>query len=221
MLPGESAVTYEGLPIASGSAHTLRRTSPAQGLEAWRTFLTRCTRPEALRGYFSLANIPGLEPPDGALGRVAEHFEPSPEVSDRWVVSAERVDEAVTFYESLGPPPVNDYGVAALRLAILADVTMLHPATGGPWPGQSPARFGEFVTPGGIHLGASRTALFASGKTSLGLSLSFPEATDDDIETLVPWLEDALPIKLSPKHWTRWTRTKKGDSYRSRKINGS
>ena len=95
MNEGQSAVTYEGLPISSGGAHKLGRTSTRKAVESWRDFLAACTRP---------------------------------------------------------------------------------------------------------------------------VSLSFPEAIDDDVAVLVPWLQSALSMKLSPKHWALWTRTKSGTSYRGRKL---
>ena len=218
MLPGGSAVTYDGLPLASGGAHSLGRISPVKALAGWRTFTVTCARVDHLRGYFSAPTNPGLEPGDGVLDKVAHHFAPDREAPDRFVVPANRVDDAVRLYESFGQQPTNDYGIAALWLTLVADLTMLQPETGTPWPGQDPQRFGSFVTPGGIRLGSSSAKLILRGKASLGLSLSFPEATDEDVETVVPWLQAALPMRLSSKHWARWTRTTGGNSYRSRRL---
>lgn len=218
MNEGQSAVTYEGLPISSGGAHKLGRTSTRKAVESWRDFLAACTRPGPPRAYFSVASIPGLEPAPETVDRIAGRFEPSAHVPGRFEVPPGRVDEAVELYESLSPQPVNEYGISPVWLTIAADITLLRPGTPDPWPDQDPVRFGHFVTPGGIRLGASDTKLILGGRASLGLSLSFPEATDDDFAALVPWLQSALPMKLSPKHWTRWTRTKSSTSYRSRKL---
>jgi hypothetical protein len=48
--------------------------------------------------------------------------------------------------------------------------------------------------------------------------MSIPQASDADLADVVPWLQAALPLRLSPKHWTRWTLTKNGGSYRGRRI---
>ena len=56
---------------------------------------------------------------------------------------------------------------------------------------------------------AEAGGLAASTQAS-GPQVSIPEASDEDLHPLVPWLQGALPLRLSPKHWTRWTRTTSG-----------
>lgn len=130
--------------------------------------------------------------------------------NDRW-------DEALSLFESLEPLPVNTWGMAPVWLWFTADFRLRSPH-GGVWPAQDPKLFDNFQTPGGISLGTSSTRLVLEAKRSLGLSISIPNATDDDLVELVPWLQGALPMRLSWKHWTRWTITKNGRSYRGRKI---
>jgi hypothetical protein len=95
---------------------------------------------------------------------------------------------------------------------------MRSPRTGELWPGQDPARFGDFRTPSGVLLGASSTRLILQARRSIGLDLSIPLASDADVAKVLPWLQAALPMRLSAKHWTRWTLTKSGRSYRGRRI---
>jgi hypothetical protein len=52
----------------------------------------------------------------------------------------------------------------------------------------------------------------------MGLSVSIPRASDADLAEIVPWLQSPLPMRLSPRHWTRWTLTKNKRSYRGKKI---
>jgi hypothetical protein len=52
----------------------------------------------------------------------------------------------------------------------------------------------------------------------MGLMLTIPDASDDDLAEVVPWLQAALPMRLAANHWTRWTLTKNGRSYRGKSI---
>jgi hypothetical protein len=100
----------------------------------------------------------------------------------------------------------------------MADFRIRIPSSQELWPGQDPGRFGRFVTPAGVKLGISSTRLSLQAKRSMGLSLSIPRASDTDLAEVVPWLQAALPMRLSSRHWTRWTLTKNKSSYRGRKI---
>lgn len=74
------------------------------------------------------------------------------------------------------------------------------------------------MTPAGVQLGSSSTRLILQAQRLLGLSLSIPDAGDEDLARIVPWLQAALPMRLSAKQWTRWTLTKSGTSYRGKRI---
>jgi hypothetical protein len=130
----------------------------------------------------------------------------------------DRVDAALSLFESVEPLPVNQWGMAPVWLWCTADFRMRSPSSPELWPGQDPGLFGEFQTPSGVLLGASSSRLILQAKRSIGLSLSIPEASDTDLGEIVPWLQAALPMRLSAKHWTRWMLTKNGRSYRGRKI---
>jgi hypothetical protein len=108
--------------------------------------------------------------------------------------------------------------MAPVWLWFTADFRIRSPASQELWPGQDPDRFGRFVTPAGVRLGASSTRLILQAKRSMGLSVSIPRASDTDLAEVLPWLQAALPMRLSSKHWTRWTLTKNKRSYRGRKI---
>ena len=212
----ESAVAYDGLPIASGGAHALGRVSARKALTAWRGFLASCTQPSPIRCWFDIPMTPELTVDPGVVARIAEAF---PDRSrDRFPVAVDRIDDALAVFESFEPQPTNQWGMAPVWLRFSADFRLLDPQGTGLWPSQEPELFGHFQTPAGVTLGASSTRLSLQARRSLGLTLSVPEASDEDLQLLVPWLQAALPMRLSPKHWTRWTRTKSGTSYRGRKI---
>ena len=79
-----------------------------------------------------------------------------------------------------------------------AEFSVLRP-DGSEWPGQDLDAF-DFQTPGGVHLGSSRSALILAGRRSMSVSLSLPGATDEELAWTVPWLQSNLPFRLSPKH---------------------
>ena len=86
------------------------------------------------------------------------------------------------------------------------------------WPGQDPALFGDFVTPAGLPLGQCRANLILQAKPALALQLTMPDASNAQLARAVPWLQAALPMRLSSKHWTRWTLANNGRSYVGRKL---
>jgi len=214
MSPAESAVVYDGLPLSAGSSHGLGLVTAGRAFSSWVAFLDTCTESSPIIGWFSFPDTPGLVV--------------SPDVR-RQIESAFPYRTAAVLFRGRAPTrrlPCSSPsshcpstgGMAPVWLWFTADVLLLRPETGELWPGQDRALFGDFVTPGGVKLGASSTRLILQAKKSIGLSLSIPQATDADLATVVPWIQAALPLRLSTKHWSRWTLTKRGDSYRGRRI---
>lgn len=215
MSPAESAVVYDGLPLSAGSSHGLGRVTAVRAFSSWVAFLDTCTDSSPINAWFDFPQTPGLDVPSDMRRQIESAF---PINDRRCAVPWARADEAIGLFESLEPLLVNQWGMAPVWLWFTVDIRLLQPGTGEPWPGQDRALFGDFVTPGGIKLGASSTRLILQAKKSIGLSLSIPDATDADLGTVVPWLQAALPLRLSSKHWSRWTLTKRGDPYRGRHI---
>ncbi|HZT67535.1 MAG TPA: hypothetical protein VFA11_17235 [Acidimicrobiales bacterium] len=214
----ESAVVYDGLPISSGGAHGLGHTSARDALAAWLSFLEACTVASPIESYFDFPATPGLTV-DGEVARLIEHqFPRSSSRLKRFPVPWERMEAALSLFESIEPQPTNQWGMAPVWLWCAADFRLRSPIGPGLWPGQDPDLFGDFQTPTGVTLGASSTRLVLQAKRSLGLSLSIPMATDADLDLIAPWLQAALPMTLSSKRWTRWTLTRDKRSYRGRKI---
>jgi hypothetical protein len=216
MMQAESAVAYDGLPISSGGAHALGRVSARQALESWRDFLAARTQPGPIACWFALPMTPELIVEPDVAARIGSAF--PTRSRDEFPVPLERIDEAMDLWESIEPQPTNQLGLAPVWLRFSADFQMLAPDGSRVWPGQEPARFGQFQTPAGVKLGSSSTRLALHAKRSFGLTLSIPDASDDDLNSVVPWLQAALPMRLSAKHWTRWSLTKSGRSYRGKRI---
>jgi hypothetical protein len=222
----ESLLVYDDLPISSGGAHTLRRMSASAALEAWLQFLEARSVVDGVKAYFDFPQTPDLrvEPRtvrliEGVFGKSAMRLttrllRQPPTAID---VPPDRFDDAIELFESLNPLPTNEWGMAPVWLWFTADLK-LRSMSGGVIPGQDPELFGRFQTPSGILLGQSSARLILQARISLGLTLSVPNTSDDELRAMVPWLEEKLPMRLSTKQWTRWTVTRSGNSYRGRKV---
>ena len=222
----ESAVVYDGLPISSGGAHRLGRLSASAALAAWRRFLETRTAVERSRAYFDFPQTPDLRVEPKTVSLIERTFGKSPmRLTTRLLrqpptsidVPLHRFDEAADLLDSLAPLPTNEWGMAPVWLWFTADFKV-RSMDGGIVPGQDSARFGAFQTPSGIFLGQSSARLILQAHAALGLTLCLPEASDDELRQIVPWLEAELPMRLSKKQWTRWTLTKSRHSYRGRKL---
>lgn len=215
MCRAQSAVVYDGLPLSAGGAHGLGRVTARGALRSWVGFLNARTESSPVVGWFDFPDTPGLALSPDLRRQIEVAF---PSQGQRCAVPWARADEAIDLFESVEPLLVNEWGMAPVWLWFTADIRLLQPETGEPWPGQDRALFDNFVTPGGVELGASSTRLILQAKKSIGLSLSIPHATDSDLDTYMPWLQASLPLRLSSKHWSRWTATKRDDSYRGHRV---
>jgi hypothetical protein len=206
----ESAVAYDGLPISSGGAHRLPRRSVREAFAAWRTFLDACTSDPTFNAYFGLAHRQDVTVDPPVERRILAAF-PGP-------IDQARVPEALELFEDLEPQPLSEWGLTPVDLSFRSEFHLNRPGTGEIWPGQEPELFGQFQTPAGMPLGASGSSLRLGAKHTMSLHLTLPEASDADVAEAVPWLEAPLPMRLSAKHWTRWTLTKNRKSYRGRRL---
>lgn len=217
MEPGsqcESAVVYDGMPISSGGAHGLGRIGAREAWSAWSSFLSTRTLSGPVRAYFDLPNTPELLVDPRVRTAIQEAF---PAEGRRFPVPETRIADALDLLTSFEPQPANPWGMAPVWLVFVSDFA-LRAGDGTVWPDQDPVRFGSFQTSTGVRLGASTTKLSLQAKRSMGLLLSIPNATDDELAELKPWLQQGLPFKLSSKHWSRWTLAKNGRTYRGRKL---
>jgi hypothetical protein len=173
------------------------------------------TETSSLNCWFDFPMTPRLTADPKVVRQIAREF---PGSRGRHPVPWDRAGEALSVFESLEPLPANPWGMAPVWLCFTAGFRILSPGGQELWPGQDPSRFGHFVTPGGVGLGASSSRLMVHAQRALALSLSIPRASDTDLAEVVPWLQAALPMRLSARHWTRWTLTRNKRSYRGRKI---
>ena len=159
----DSAVVYDGLPISSGGAHHINRLSPAQALEAWRSFQSACTRPSPPEACFIVSNDrPAPKVPGAVVRRIKDTFPDHESLTRQCPVPPERLDDAVRLYEEIANER-GDWGEENdVALAMESEFRLLSPAGRDVWPGQERSSFGHFETPGGARLGTSSTRMHMS-----------------------------------------------------------
>ena len=98
-----------------------------------------------------------------------------------------------------------------------AQFRLLDPQTGKPLPGQDPGRYVGVDYEYAIPLGTSGLDLFLDNKAALRIWLCLPDADPELMGRAVPWLQEHLPCKLSPKQWRSWTLTRTG-TFKGRRM---
>ena len=214
-LGAAAAVTYDGLPVSSGGAHSLGRMSRRTAYERTIAFLDRCTVPDGERSHaisFPADQVsPRVEPPAGLRDEVERRFGRPADIPES------RIGDALDFMDEIAPQAANRYGMASVWLTMQCRFRLLDPGTGLPLAGQDPLRFGGVEYVWAVPLGTSGLLLSLHNHAAFAVDLCIPDPTEELLRRLVPWLAASVPFKVSPKHWRVWTPTKAG-SFRSRKL---
>lgn len=207
-----TAITYIGLPVASGGAHSLGRLSRRDAYQRTTDFLHACTEPVGPNVYsFRVFDVPELEPIVRLEQELEVRFGDYLDGPGHYRAIPERlVGEALDFLDEIDPQPTNRWGMAPIWFWVAADFRILDPATGRPIPGQDPSRFSGAEYDWRVPLGSSRLRLILHNQAQIGIELCLPDADKDALGRLIPWLQQHLPFRLSPKHWRAWTPTKSG-----------
>lgn len=207
-----AAVTYVGLPISSGGAHSLGRMSRRTAYERTRSFLEACTEPVGhLEASFTIHDVPDLAPDLRFRRELDRRF------SNWTALPGDRLADALDFLDDIDPQPTNQWGMAPVWFSMGSSFRILDPATGNPVPGQDPARFREVQYEWGIPLGTNHLRLILNNRASVAIELCLPDADRELLARLVPWLQQRLPFRFSSKHWRSWTPTRSG-SFKSRRL---
>ncbi|GAA1024880.1 MULTISPECIES: hypothetical protein [Amycolatopsis] len=215
-------VTYDGLPAASGGAHALRIRKPSAAHAKVRAFLDACTEPVGASALtFQLwAGGPGertqrwqeiaAELLGGPRRTVRTHRE--------WGVREDSVRAVLDALDAAGPEDVTQYSRSLACLVLNIPVRLVDAGTREPYAGVSTEDTAGFAVDGyGRTLGASGVrATIGSASCSLSLWLSFPG--DDRLDAAAAQVRENAPVRLSAKHWRRWTPRRDGTGYRSVKI---
>ena len=218
----ESVVIYYGLPVKQGFVHRLDGYGIREAYQMWMRFLQTCAVAEPLTAFFRAPGASVLTPEPHLRTAIDAAF-PLDAPRERLVpldahpVPRDRIVEAVDLLAGLNPRMFDKWGNNNAELTVRADFTPRGP-DGRVWPGHDPEAFGYFLTDGGFDLGRSSSFLLLGARPGMSLYLSFPGATDAELESLIPWLQQNLAFTLRPDRWSRWTLTKNGSSYRGRRL---
>lgn len=209
-----SAVTYVGLPIGSGGAHSLGRMSRRAAYERTMSFLQTCTEPVSASRYrFAVHDVPELARQPDLEAELELRFGQGKRVS----VPADRVGEALEMLDDIHPSPRINGGWHRCGSTWSQGSGSLTRRPDRPYLARTPGDSQGRSTCGASPLGTSSLSLNIHNSASLAINLCIPDADDEWLHRIVPWLQDHLPFKMSAKHWRSWTPTKTG-SFKSRRM---
>lgn len=218
-------VTYDGLPASAGGAHAMRIRQPERALAAWDRFLADCLRPDVPPVWGMRLLRLGSGEDAASAARAAEDAVSAalggPSARQRalveWRLPVDRIGDALQVLVAAGATENAD---TAPQLAMTARVSggLIDPATGSPYSGLSAEHCGGFAVDGsGRQLGVSGLrGTFGAGSSKLSMWLSLP--ADARLGGAARHVQEHAPVRLSTKHWRRWTLTRSGSSYRSAKL---
>jgi hypothetical protein len=208
----QRAVTYVGLPVSSGGAHSLGTMPRRVAYERTMGFLDACTASlDVLDHRFRLQRVPDLEPPVELARALRATF------GDDVALPTSRVPDALDFLDSIDPQPANRWGMVPVWFWTAAAFRILDPATGRPLDGQDPERYGNVEYEPTVPLGTSGLHLILNDHAALGVELCIPAGDDDLVRRVVPWLQEHLPFRFSPKQWREWAPTRTG-TWKARRL---
>lgn len=215
-------VTYDGLPVSAGGAHSLRAKNPRTAYASLRAFVDAAAIPlDAPALSFQMWNGGPADVSDKLKAFAAAQFggpQRRQSTHTEWRVRPDTIEAALTALSDAGPRAVTPHGSPLAALVWSAEVALLDPALHSRYPGIDADAFGRFPVDGYGHLlGASGIrATLGTTASSLSLRLAFPG--DERLPGAAAHVQDHLPFRLSTKHWRRWRATKNGQSYRATKI---
>jgi hypothetical protein len=222
----EGAITYDGLPLASGGAHRLRTRETETAANSLQSFV-RAVSCDCVPSELQLEVLTDAGPIVGHFAGLiaandARYGERRVQAvgtrrAHRWIVPSSAFHELVATTALNGGEP---RAGSTNSLTVLASWTIVltEPKSGQLLPHQDPQDYGGFGVGDGRLLG--RSSLFArlGQKTTanLWLSLPFQEPTEE-ARMIARHVQTHFPCQLSQKQWKQWVLTRAG-TYKARKI---
>lgn len=228
-MPRLAAITYDGLPISSGGAHALRTRGFVETAKSLSNFVSRVSvdptpvdvalellsggdlnDEEFSRLYNDARSRYGTEKFTRGLGKYVGH---------QWGLDVNDFRDTANRLEAIRPISLTEYTGYQVVLHATWKLNFLRNDSEVPLPFQSRVDYDEFEVAWQIFLGESGMYARISEKSTAGIFLSLPfEEVSSECRELVGRIQNAFPVRLSAKHWKRWTLSKAGKSYVGRKI---
>ncbi len=224
-----AAITYDGLPISSGGAHTLRTRGFIAGCKALQSFATAVSLTpfpttiavEVLVGTgvpveftSSLSSNLDLSLTKTTARRVGEY------VAHQWAVEPTSLEAIVDTLEKVRPIPKTEYAGHAALVHATWNIVLLD-SSRRPLPYQGKEHYLGFDCDSQRFLGQSFVYARISEITTAHLFLSLPyEDVNSDVQRLAAQIQTHFPARLSSSHWKIWRLAKNGQRYVGRKISG-
>lgn len=221
------SITYDGLPLASGGAHSLRQKGFVGTFDVLQGFVDS----------ISLEREPSsvsLELIDMGSGNYTHFMSLSSEFDDKyhrtdgrqigdyhgsqWKVAPALLKPLIDDLERLRPIPNAGYAGRSLVVYVYWNLIFAD-CEGLPLPFQSRNDYLGFDVDYQRYLGESfvYSRISETSTAHVFLSLPFEDVSSDCVE-LANRVREAFPARLSSKHWKRWSLTKKRTGYVGRKI---
>jgi hypothetical protein len=224
-----AAITYDGLPIANGGAHTLRIRGCVASLKALQSFVDALSLDpvptrvavEVLQGagvpetFVSAAcdecAVRGAERTSRRIGDYSAHL---------WTIDQGSLAAAAEALERLRPIPTTRLAGHAARLHVTWNLVLCD-GSRRPFPYQNEDDYLGFDCGGQHRLGHSFVYACISETTTAHLFLSLPfEEVSEEARRLANEIQAHFPARLSPSHWKIWRLTATGHTYVGRRVPG-
>lgn len=226
----EAAFTYDGLPISSGGAHTLRTRGFPSGFDALRSFV-QSVSVEISPIDSAIEVIAGEGVPASFSTPLISEFDArflkrrtrsiGSYVGHEWTIDSDSIGALAQKLSMFNPLVEAGYAGPAVVIHVTWGLSLVDPLTREELPFQSKEDYLRFETGFQQYLGESSIYARISDKTTANLFLSLPfEETAAAAQYVARVVQPAFPARLSSKHWKMWRLTKAKDKYVGRKIAG-
>lgn len=228
-MPRLAAITYDGLPISSGGAHKLRSRGFVETAGLLTNFVSAvCVNATPTNLTLELVNGGEINESEFSLlyREFCRQYGPckftrglGEYAGHQWSLDSNTLNETASQLELLRPIYLAGYAGWQIVLHATWNLTFCDDDTKLPLPYQTRSDYHEFEIGWQVFLGESGLYARISERSTAAIFLSLPfEEVSAECRGLVGRIVNAFPVRLSAKHWKRYSLSKKGTSYVGRKL---